>query len=176
MTVGENIRKLRKEHGLTQQQLGDLCGIKAANIRKYELDKANPKIETIERIAKALHVPIRKIKSNITWEEYADTEEIRQLDRRVQLDEGIIATIEKIYGKIEDKGVMADDGWESHYYLVGTPPNTFILFEDDIELIANVTRANIPLLVNRIKETRPEQEIIAELLHDLNKLKTSIGK
>ena len=81
MTVGENIRKLRKERGMTQKQLGEMCGIKEANIRKYELDKANPKIETIERIAQALGVPIRAIKENITWEEHKNTEEIRQLER-----------------------------------------------------------------------------------------------
>ena len=54
MTVGENIKRLRTERGLTQKQLGELCGMKEANLRKYELDNANPKIETIERIAQAL--------------------------------------------------------------------------------------------------------------------------
>ena len=42
MAVGENIRKFRKEKGLTQKRLGQLCGIDEANIRKYELGKANP--------------------------------------------------------------------------------------------------------------------------------------
>ena len=59
MTVHENIRKIRKEKNLTQKQLGDLCNpkIAEANIRKYELGKANPKVETLERIAAALGVP-----------------------------------------------------------------------------------------------------------------------
>lgn len=69
MTVGENIRKLRLERGLTQKKLGELCGIAEPNIRKYELDKANPKIETIEKIASALRVPISKIKGDI-WSEF----------------------------------------------------------------------------------------------------------
>ena len=56
MTVGENIRKLRKERGLTQKQLGEMCGINEANLRKYESDKQNAKIETIERIAQALEI------------------------------------------------------------------------------------------------------------------------
>lgn len=58
MTVGENIRRLRKEQGLTQKQLGQLCGINEANIRKYELGGANPKIETLHKIAKALEKSI----------------------------------------------------------------------------------------------------------------------
>lgn len=58
MTVGENIRKIRKEKGLTQKQLGQLCNpqISESNIRKYELGNQNPKIETISRIATALGV------------------------------------------------------------------------------------------------------------------------
>lgn len=56
MTIGERIKKLRLEKGLTQQQLSEKCGIDSANLRKYELGKQNPKFETIERIAKALEV------------------------------------------------------------------------------------------------------------------------
>lgn len=56
MTIGENIKYFRKEKGLTQKQLGERCGIAEANIRKYELGGANPKLETITTIAKALDV------------------------------------------------------------------------------------------------------------------------
>lgn len=56
MTVGENIKRLRKERGLTQKNLGELCGIAEPNIRKYENGKQNPKLETIEKIATALGV------------------------------------------------------------------------------------------------------------------------
>lgn len=69
MKIGENIRKIRKEKGLTQKQLGELCGMKEANIRKYELDNANPKIETVERIASALGVKI----VDLMGMEYFDT-------------------------------------------------------------------------------------------------------
>lgn len=61
MTVGENIRKIRKEKRLTQKRLGELCGIDEANIRKYELGKANPKIETISKISSALGVTTYEI-------------------------------------------------------------------------------------------------------------------
>lgn len=55
MTIGERIRKIRTEKGLTQKKLGELCGMNEVQIRQYELGKANPKIETIERIAIALN-------------------------------------------------------------------------------------------------------------------------
>lgn len=56
MDIGQNIKRIRKEKGLTQRKLGELCGINEANIRKYELGGANPKIETIQKIALALGV------------------------------------------------------------------------------------------------------------------------
>lgn len=56
MTIGENIKKIRKEKGLTQKELGNLCHIDAANIRKYENGKQNPKTETLDKIAAALDV------------------------------------------------------------------------------------------------------------------------
>lgn len=58
MTVGERIKKIRQEKGLTQKELGKKCGLADSAIRRYELGGANPKIETIERIANALDVDI----------------------------------------------------------------------------------------------------------------------
>ena len=58
MDIGQNIKRIRKEKGLTQKRLGELCGINEANIRKYELGGAKPKIETIQKIAEALQVPL----------------------------------------------------------------------------------------------------------------------
>lgn len=60
MTIGENIRKYRKQKGLTQKELGDLCGINEVQIRRYELGgkNSNPKIETIQKIALALDVNV----------------------------------------------------------------------------------------------------------------------
>lgn len=79
MTIGENIRKFRKERNLTQKQLGERCGIDEANIRKYELGNANPKFETIQKIAKALEVYLGDIyedgnlPNSKTFDEYYQT-------------------------------------------------------------------------------------------------------
>lgn len=56
MTVGERIKKIRLEKGMTQQDLAKRTGINDANIRKYEGGRQNPKLETLERIAAALEV------------------------------------------------------------------------------------------------------------------------
>lgn len=56
MNTGENIRKIRKEKGLTQRELGELSGISQKQIGLYEQGKRNPKLETLEKIAKGLGV------------------------------------------------------------------------------------------------------------------------
>lgn len=58
MAIADNIRSFRKQKGLTQKKLGELCKPKIgeSTIRKYELGLLNPKIETIEKIALALDV------------------------------------------------------------------------------------------------------------------------
>ena len=61
MTIGEKIKCIRREKGLTQKKLGELCGIAESNIRKYENGKQNPKIETVRKIAYALNVPITEL-------------------------------------------------------------------------------------------------------------------
>lgn len=56
MTTGDLIREARKKAGFTQKQLGELCGIAEPTIRRYELNKLNPKRETLQKIAKPLGV------------------------------------------------------------------------------------------------------------------------
>lgn len=58
MTIGEKIRQLRTEKGMTQKELGSKCGLADSAIRRYELGGANPKIDTITKIANALGVNI----------------------------------------------------------------------------------------------------------------------
>lgn len=59
-TIGENIKRIRKEKNLTQKQLGELCSPPMVDsaIRRYEMGKANPKIETLKKIATALNVKL----------------------------------------------------------------------------------------------------------------------
>ena len=162
MTVGENIKRLRKERGLTQKQLGEMCGIAESNIRKYESDKQNAKIETIEKIAQALGVPIVQIKENLTFAEHQQTEEFRQLERSSLPFEGMEVSLEKVFGGIEGKWVMGETGWQCPYWVVGKAPNTFVLYEPDIEALikANQLVIDPPLCSERdIHLVQPHQVI-----------------
>lgn len=72
--TGDSIRKYRKQMGLTQKQLGEKCGINEANIRKYELGSQNPKIETLQKIASALGIPVAYLRVGIV----PDLDEVRK--------------------------------------------------------------------------------------------------
>lgn len=58
MPTGSKIKEIRQQKGLTQKQLGDLCGMADSAIRRYENGNANPKIETLQKIATALDEPL----------------------------------------------------------------------------------------------------------------------
>lgn len=69
MTIGENIKHIRKQKGLTQKQLSELSGINESQIRRYELglNNSNPKIETVQKIAAALNVPVSRLNDSLGW-------------------------------------------------------------------------------------------------------------
>ena len=50
MTVGENIRRIRQERGLTLKQLGEMVGVSEAYIRAYESGRRNPKLKSLEAL------------------------------------------------------------------------------------------------------------------------------
>ncbi len=61
MSVGEKIKLYRDKKGLTQEQLGELIGVKGATITRYEKNDRQPKIEQLTKIAAALSVEINEL-------------------------------------------------------------------------------------------------------------------
>ncbi len=49
MTIGEKIRKTRKQKKMTQNTLAGLTGLAAITIRQYEAGKYTPKIENLSK-------------------------------------------------------------------------------------------------------------------------------
>jgi DNA-binding XRE family transcriptional regulator len=56
--LGEAIRRARKERNLTQEQLGELVGVKKAQISKLENSLTDARFETIIKVFKALNAKI----------------------------------------------------------------------------------------------------------------------
>ena len=56
-TTGMRIRYARIMRGLTQKDLGKLCGMADSQIGVYERDESNPRPGSLKRVAEALGVP-----------------------------------------------------------------------------------------------------------------------
>lgn len=57
--MGENIRELRDAQGWTQEQLGEIAGITAGNVRKIEAGRYNVRLDTLNQIAGVLNAEIK---------------------------------------------------------------------------------------------------------------------
>ena len=95
--IGDKIKELRLRNGLTQKSLGEKCGIAEPTIRKYELGKLNPKVETVKKIADALNVSVSEI---MDWSKF--DEQYPHLADEVKL----IESVENEYG--EGSGELLD--------------------------------------------------------------------
>lgn len=56
MNLGEKIKKLRLEKGLSQDELGKAMGVHYTHISRYERNQSNPSIDALRKLAKVFGV------------------------------------------------------------------------------------------------------------------------
>ncbi len=80
MKLGENILKLRKQQGLSQEQLGEKINVTRQTISNWELDETSPNPEQLKLLSKALKVSIDELLDNeikgILEEKVSNTEKL----------------------------------------------------------------------------------------------------
>ena len=54
MTLGQRIQALRKQHGLSQEGLGDRLGVSRQAISRWEMDGAVPEVDKLIAMAGSL--------------------------------------------------------------------------------------------------------------------------
>ena len=87
--VVTNIRRIRKERGLTQEELAELCDTSVSYIGLLEIGRNIPKLSTIEKIANALGVDYIELFMSPN-----DQSEVKSRDYS-KLKEKILVDIEK---------------------------------------------------------------------------------
>ncbi|HAX02478.1 MAG: hypothetical protein A2Y45_04275 [Tenericutes bacterium GWC2_34_14] len=66
--IGDVIKKIRKEHGLTQKDLADLLFVSDKTISSWENDRTVPDIYMLERISKMYHIPMNDLMvGEVSW-------------------------------------------------------------------------------------------------------------
>ena len=61
MAFSENLRKLRIEHELTQEDLAKKSGVSSRMIQNYELGVFQPRMSTAEKLAVALEISVNEL-------------------------------------------------------------------------------------------------------------------
>lgn len=59
--VGQRIKKARKELGLTQEKLAEKLNMHYTTISRIETGSSNPPVQTINKIAKTLKIPLSEL-------------------------------------------------------------------------------------------------------------------
>ena len=63
--IGQKIRKIRKAHGLSQEELAEKAGCSWSFLSQLEANNSNrihaPSLNMVFRLAKALNVPVSKL-------------------------------------------------------------------------------------------------------------------
>lgn len=63
--IGENIRKFRKQRGLTQERLAEKTGLHSVYISQVERADRAVTVETLLKITKALKIKLRDVVGNL---------------------------------------------------------------------------------------------------------------
>lgn len=111
-TIGENIKELRVERNMTQEQLAQALNTTKSTISKYELDKRQPRYETVEQMAKIFRTSTGRILNRggqmkykmIQWESRKDA------CISISIDSELLGHIQSI-AKV--KGISAEELIES---------------------------------------------------------------
>ncbi len=98
MTTGQLIKAARKKAGMTQKELGAKLGVAYQTLAQWENDLRNPKLDTLQRIASALGVPVQDLISD--WEA-VDKEEFKRV---FIYGEGIKDRIDAALDRLNDEG------------------------------------------------------------------------
>lgn len=76
MSFGENLKNVRKQRGVTQEELAEILGVSRQAISKWESDSGYPETEKLLVISKTLNISIDYLLNDVTvMKEKEKTEE-----------------------------------------------------------------------------------------------------
>jgi len=58
LTLGEKLKKSRQYSGLSQKQLGEILQLSDKTVSAYEVNRAEPSLDILQKIAQATKTPI----------------------------------------------------------------------------------------------------------------------
>jgi len=88
--LSENLKRIRKNKGYSQQKLGELSGMLASTYSRIEGMKVTPTIETVDKIAKALEIDIYSLLNDADVKSNSLRDRILRIESLSEYNQGII--------------------------------------------------------------------------------------
>lgn len=103
--MGSQVRALRRERGLTQQKLAELCGLSADTVRRLEFGAFSPSITTLRLVVGGLQLSLGVFLDSLESGERAVEREIVDLLGTRSADERLVAlrVLRALLGPIEQR-------------------------------------------------------------------------
>ena len=152
--IGTILQRLRKQQGLTQQDLAKRLNLSVVMISQWERGKRTPKPETLKRIADALGVPVSEFAPGI-WEKF----DLQYPNKKAELSEydGFISYLNSLGFTVKDSVAkwhdepMTDENGEIVGYEKVEDESEFILTKDKYS--ATFTETEFKALQNGTRES-----------------------
>lgn len=103
-TIGARIKAIRKQYGLTQEELGNLLGVQNAAISKMETDRVIPTDASIKLICATYHV-------NYLWLTQGEGPMMEELDTDALVDKYMAGESEWAKSVMKSFAKLPDEEW-----------------------------------------------------------------
>ena len=98
MEIGEKIKQARLAKGLTQEELGNLLGVKKSAIAKYECGRVvNIKRSTLKKMSDILGLRPSELIFTTDMEEQKKNDALADIVVKMRKDENFLALVERLY-------------------------------------------------------------------------------
>ena len=82
MSFGENLKNVRKQRGVTQEELAEILGVSRQAISKWESDSGYPETEKLLVISKTLNISIDYLLNDVTVMKEKEKTEEKKLEEK----------------------------------------------------------------------------------------------
>lgn len=151
MTVGEQIKALRENAGLTQTELGEKVGVSGVAIMRYEKNKRQPRIEHLQRIADALEVPVTDLFDNEPLVLAIVKTRTRKRNKNLDNSDLLPSEFNEFERFIETLGYYTRLDGEN--YRLHKGKSSVVITPDELKALVRVSKATVAALVQNLMET-----------------------
>ena len=158
MNIGENIKKYRKEKGMTQEELAQKCGLSKNGLWNYENNKRQPNVKTLNKIIDVLGIKITDLIDNTI-----------SLDERKEFTVNYVKEItENTLETITKQSKETKEIIKKHKELI----DKYTKLENEFDFMVNTSTGLLGAIIYFINVTYPNKKIDYVRIADDNKENT----